>query len=197
MLFQAVEGERVEGLRRQAVLLPQRGKRRARSGKSSIRSRKGGRRSGTTFRRKNRSSRNRPCWISLRRSRLLAATIRTSVLIGVRRLTVGFTLLQHPQQSRLRVQRHVADLVEEQRAAFGLLEPAGRRVGAGERAALVAEQLGLDQVARDRRQVDGDERAVAPTAKSCSARATSSLPVPDSPVISTVRSASLSRASIR
>ena len=69
-----------------------------------------------------------------------------------------FALLQHAQQPRLRLHRHVADLVEEQRAAFGLLEAAGAaRVGAGEGALLVAEQFGFDQVARDRRHVDGDE----------------------------------------
>ena len=38
-----------------------------------------------------------------------------------------FALLQHAQQAGLRLHRHVADLVEEQRAALGLLEPAGRR----------------------------------------------------------------------
>ena len=54
--------------------------------------------------------------------------------------------------------RHVADLVEEQRAAVGQLDEADLaalrgRVGA----LLVAEQLALDQLARDRRAVDGDE----------------------------------------
>ena len=34
-------------------------------------------------------------------------------------------LLQHAQQARLRLDRHVADLVEEQGAALGLLEAAG------------------------------------------------------------------------
>ena len=37
-------------------------------------------------------------------------------------------VLQHAQQPGLGVQRHVADLVEEQRAAVGLLEAAGERV---------------------------------------------------------------------
>ena len=42
--------------------------------------------------------------------------------------------------------RQVADLVEEQRAAVGQLEaPAALAVGAGEGAALVAEQLRLEQ----------------------------------------------------
>jgi hypothetical protein len=63
------------------------------------------------------------------------------------------------QQARLQVERHVADLVEEERAAVGLLEAAApRRLRAGERAALVAEQLGFEQVLRDRRGVDRDER---------------------------------------
>jgi hypothetical protein len=36
-----------------------------------------------------------------------------------------FAFLQHAQKARLRLGRHVADLVEEQRAAGGLLEQAG------------------------------------------------------------------------
>ena len=55
-------------------------------------------------------------------------------------------LLQHAQQLGLRGGRHVADLVEEQRAAVGLLEPAdAAAIGAGEGALLVAEQLALQQ----------------------------------------------------
>src|SRR4029077_904703 len=62
------------------------------------------------------------------------------------------------QEARLQLGRHVADLVEEQRAALGLLEaPAPQRLRARERAALVAEQLGLEQVLRHGRGVDGDE----------------------------------------
>ena len=68
---------------------------------------------------------------------------------------------------------------------------------AGERAALVAEQLALDQLARDRPPVERHERAVATRRSSCSARATSSLPVPDSPVISTVTSVARSGARAR
>ena len=71
-------------------------------------------------------------------------------------------LLQDAQQPGLRLERHVADLVEEQRAALRLLEAPGRACRrAGEGALLVAEQLALDQLARDRRHVDRDERAVA------------------------------------
>ena len=55
-----------------------------------------------------------------------------------------FALLQHAQQPRLRFHRHVADLVEKQRAAFGLLETADVTIlRAGEGALLVAEQLRL------------------------------------------------------
>ena len=76
-----------------------------------------------------------------------------------------FALLEHAEEPRLRLHRHVADLVEEERAAFGLLEAAGgARLRAGEGAALVAEQLRFDQVARDRGHVDGDERALPPLA---------------------------------
>ena len=59
------------------------------------------------------------------------------------------------------VGRHLADLVEEQHAAAGLLDPS--RLGrdrAGERAALVAEQLRFEQLVGQRRAVDGDERPV-------------------------------------
>ena len=71
-------------------------------------------------------------------------------------------LFQDAQQLGLHHQRHVADFVQEQRAAVGLFEfaqvPGG---GAGERALLMAEQLGFDQLAGHGRAVQGDERAVA------------------------------------
>ena len=67
--------------------------------------------------------------------------------------------LQDPQQLGLQFQRQIADLVEEQRPAVRQLEPAlPRRDGAGERAALVAEQLAFDQRRRQRRAVDADQR---------------------------------------
>jgi outer membrane PBP1 activator LpoA protein len=66
---------------------------------------------------------------------------------------------QHAQQPRLQLRRHVADLVEEQRAAVRLLEAAATlAIRAGERALLVAEQLGLEQVRGERRRVERDER---------------------------------------
>ena len=69
-------------------------------------------------------------------------------------------LLQDAQDLGLRVGAHVADFVEEQRAAVGLLEAADALlVGAGERALLVTEQLGLEQVLLQRRAVHLDEVA--------------------------------------
>ena len=70
--------------------------------------------------------------------------------------------LQHAQQLGLALQREIADLVEEQRAAVGRLETSlahfGRaRVGAG----FGAEQLGLHQILRQRADVDLDERTAA------------------------------------
>ena len=68
-------------------------------------------------------------------------------------------LLQHAQHLALCQRRHVADFVEEQRAAVALLELAdAAAVGPGEGALLVAEQLALQQGLRDGGAVDGQER---------------------------------------
>ena len=109
-----------------------------------------------------------------------------------------FALLEHAQQAGLRLERHVADLVEEQRAALGLLEAALRALlRAGEGALLVAEQLALDQLAGDRGQLSATNGPCGAGPLSCRTRATSSLPVPDSPAIMTVRSVWVSRARTR
>ena len=72
-------------------------------------------------------------------------------------------LLQRAQHLGLGLEAHVADLVEEQRAAVGGLElAAAARHGAGEGAALVAEELGLDQLLGDGGAVDLDEGRLAP-----------------------------------
>ena len=76
-------------------------------------------------------------------------------------------LLEHAQQLRLQRRAHRPDLVEEERALVRLLEaalPGADR--AGERAAHVAEQLGLEQRLRNRAAVDRDE-AVARGAGCC------------------------------
>ncbi len=93
-------------------------------------------------------------------------------------------LLQHAQQLGLRGRRHLGDLVEEQRAAVGEFEAAlAARDGAGERALLVAEQLALEQRVRDGRAVERHERLPARWLSWWIVCATSSLPVPDSPLI--------------
>ena len=77
-------------------------------------------------------------------------------------------LLEEAQQLRLQARRHLADLVEEHRAAVGGLEqPALLLPGVGERAALVAEQLALEQLLRQRRAGDVHER-LAPRDRCCS-----------------------------
>src|SRR5205814_2527117 len=54
--------------------------------------------------------------------------------------------LEDVEELRLHAQRQLADLVEEHGAAVGRLEEAGARLrGAGEGAALVAEQLALEE----------------------------------------------------
>ncbi len=68
---------------------------------------------------------------------------------------VDLALLDRAQQLGLQPRIHLADFVEQQRAAVGLLELADApRDGAGEGALLVAEQFGFQQVLGDRRAVD-------------------------------------------
>ena len=71
-----------------------------------------------------------------------------------------FVLLQDAQELGLRRLGKLADLVEEDGAAGGALEPPGLlAIGAGEGAALVAEQLALDEALRQSPAVDPNERA--------------------------------------
>ena len=71
-------------------------------------------------------------------------------------------LLKEPQQFHLQRQRNVADFVEKQRPALRQLDLAGRSFDrSGKGAALIAEQLGFQQVFRNCRAVDGDELAFA------------------------------------
>ena len=65
---------------------------------------------------------------------------------------------QHPQQACLQRGGHVPDFIQEQGAAIRLFEAtATQTVGAGERALLVAEKFGLEQLARNRRGVQRNE----------------------------------------
>src|SRR6185503_21323610 len=68
------------------------------------------------------------------------------------------SLLQHAQQLLLEVHVHVPYLVQENRAAVGLLETADATgLGVGEGAGLVSKQLSLQQAGRDGRAIDDDE----------------------------------------
>ena len=72
-------------------------------------------------------------------------------------------LLEEAQQPCLEAGRELADLIEEERAALGGLDPAGLVADrAGEGAAGVAEQLAGQQLLGERGAVDGDERPRAP-----------------------------------
>ena len=98
-------------------------------------------------------------------------------------------LLHDPQQLRLQRHRQFADFVEKQRSAVGRRERAvARRHRAGERAALMAEELAAGQLRHDRRAVENDAvrcRLGVRTSSSWIRRAISSLPVPLSPISST------------
>ena len=74
-------------------------------------------------------------------------------------------LLQDAQELHLHGRGELADLVEEEGAGGGELEATALEpVRAGEGAALVAEELGLDERLRQGRAVDGHERTVRPRA---------------------------------
>ena len=97
---------------------------------------------------------------------MLAAITRQSTLtdvVGADALDAA--LLQGAQQLDLHRHRHALDLVEEQRAAVGVLEladAAPRRAGEG--ADLVAEQFAVDQVLRQAAAVQRNEMAAPPLA---------------------------------
>ena len=122
------------------------------AGMSSRRSRSGGTRIGMTLRRKYRSSRNVPFSISGFEILVRRRDDADVHLDRPRRPEpLDLPFLQHAQDLGLRLRAHVADFVEEDRAAVGLLELADLLLGrAGERALLVAEQLRLDQLLGNR-----------------------------------------------
>ena len=131
-----------------------RGSARPAAATSSARSRSGGRWIGNTFSRYSRSSRSLPLATACRR---IAVGGGDDAHVGLLRLGRADAHegagLEHAQQLDLQLERHLGDLVEEQRAAVGALEEAlVLAVGAGEAALLVAEELAFDQVAaRSRR----------------------------------------------
>ena len=71
-----------------------------------------------------------------------------------------FFLLQHTQELALQGGRHVANLVEEDRAALGRLKQAPLVVARiGERTSPVTEQLALQERLGNRRAIHGEKRA--------------------------------------
>ena len=74
-------------------------------------------------------------------------------------------LSEEPQQQALHPRAGLADFVHEHGAAVRHFEHADAiAIGAGEAAALVAEQLALEERFGDGRAVDRDERIAAPRA---------------------------------
>ena len=131
---------------------------------SSLRSRSGGSFTTCSLTRAKRSPRNFPSFTNWWRSRCVAQTTRTSTRSGaVAAEREDLARLQDAQELRLRLERHVADLVEEERPAVGELDEARLvAVGAAEGAAPVAEELALEQVVRDGGAVDGLEAPAPP-----------------------------------
>ena len=69
---------------------------------------------------------------------------------------------ERAQQLGLHHRAHLADLVEEKRASVGGLDETEAALGrAGERAALMTEQLALEERVRDRAAIDDDEWLLA------------------------------------
>ena len=73
-------------------------------------------------------------------------------------------VLQDAEQLSLGLQRHVADLVEQQGALMGSVDQPGLvAAGSSEGPSLVAEQLALQEIGRNRRTVDRAELAAPAT----------------------------------
>ncbi len=152
---------------------------------SSRRSDRPGTRTGTTFRRWNRSSRKRPAAISSRSSlRGGRDHPHVDLHVVVAAHPAEALLDQHPQDAALGLARHVGHFVEKQGAAVGAFEhPDLARAAA---LAFLAEQLEVQALGRHARGADGHE-LVARTRllEPWISRATSSLPEPGGPETST------------
>ena len=130
-----------------------------------------------------RSSRKSPRSTAFRRSRLVAAITRMFAFTRRVHRGAGTRALQHPQKLRLRGEAHLGDLVEEQHASRRELHLTGLcLLRAGERASLVAKQLRLKQLLGQRGAIQRDEWPALRADAAWMNRATTSLPVPDSPV---------------
>jgi len=68
-------------------------------------------------------------------------------------------LLQNPEEFCLKIDAHVADLIEENRAPMGHLETSDPpNFGVGKRAGFVAEEFAFQQLFGDGRAINNDER---------------------------------------
>jgi hypothetical protein len=75
--------------------------------------------------------------------------------------THDLTVLDHAEESHLCRRRELPNLVKEERPSVSLFEPAlSPTDGAGERARLVAKQLGVDQIGSNRPTVHAAKRAL-------------------------------------
>ena len=83
-------------------------------------------------------------------------------LIARRANAAKTALLEKVQQLYLHLKRHVADFIQKKsRAVGGFQQAAPQRTGAGERAPLMAEELGLKKRLRQRATVDCNQRGCA------------------------------------
>ena len=140
--------------------------RRTSSGMSSLRWRSGGTVTGKTFKRYQRSSRNRPAATS----REVPVGRRDDADVHLQRPIAADALeapvLEDPEQLRLQLGGELAHLVEEEGRPVGQLEPAPPlRLRAGEGALLVAEELALGEGRGQGGAVDLHERPVLPRAE--------------------------------
>ena len=110
--------------------------------------------------RSSRSARNRPCSAICGRSSLVAATMRTSTRIGrdePMRVTSPYSTARSSRSCAAIDSVPISSRNSVPRSASSK-RPARRAGRAGERARLVAEQLGLDQRLGQRRAVHDDQR---------------------------------------
>ena len=169
---------------------------------SSRRSRSGGRWISIVLSRKSRSCRKRPSATSWPQVRVGGGEDPDVGPARPRRADpLELAGLEDPQQlGLLRFMRHVRDLVEEERAPVGELEPADAvGLGVGEGALHVAEELALEdalgEAAHVHRRRSGLRRARR-RRRAARARRPCPCPVPFSPVMSTLASDGPTRSMI-
>ena len=98
----------------------------------------------------------------------------------------NLSLLQYPEELGLRLKRKLPHLIQEYHLPFSPLEcPPANSAGPGEGSPLMPEQLALDQVLWKGRAVNRNKGCIFPGPSRWISLATSSFPVPLSPVIRT------------